>query len=279
MLGINMVLLAVLSGIIALVLSGFTGWHISLASRNQTTIECLEKTRYSSPIKRTMQRATQMGQGENANLIQKYGQQLAEIHANAIPGVTRTEEGEERPSPDTSMSASEALRMNYNEMERQRERDRYESYLDEQASSKLPHAFDLGWRRNLRMLFGESPLLWFLPVCNTVGDGWHWEASPKWIAARESVRGEREEHCAEQERREQEAGWGGVGRHYLADEMPAQRQQSRSKADRVLGRTGGEYVDEENSHQRPPSEWSMKTLRPRGDPDTASLDGLYDGEE
>merc|ERR1712230_198551 len=47
---INYVMLAVISGIIGLVLAGFTGWHIILASRGQTTIECLETTRYLSPL-------------------------------------------------------------------------------------------------------------------------------------------------------------------------------------------------------------------------------------
>ncbi|KAH8672856.1 DHHC palmitoyltransferase-domain-containing protein [Tricladium varicosporioides] len=52
---VNYVMLAVISGIIGLVLAGFTGWHILLASRGQTTIECLEKTRYLSPLRKSMQ--------------------------------------------------------------------------------------------------------------------------------------------------------------------------------------------------------------------------------
>ena len=287
MLGINMVLLCVLSGIIGLVLTGFTTWHLSLAWRNLTTIECLEKTRYSNPIKRTMQRATQMGNSENAGPLQRYGQQLAEIHANAIPGVTRTEEGEERPSPDVTMdphrSAQAALRMNYEEMERERERERYENYLEEKESDKLPHAFDLGWRRNLHMIFGERKLLWCLPVQTTLGDGWHWEASPKWVAAQEARRIEREEQWREQEQREQNAGWGvDNSRHYLSEPnggMPSQGLgRQRSKADRVLGRHSGQYADE-GFNERPSSGMSMKTLRRYQDEDTASLDGLYDNED
>ena len=299
MLGINMVLLVVLSGIIGVVLAGFTGWHIHLASRNQTTIECLEKTRYSTPIKRTMQRAAHLTDGgENPGLMQRAGQQLASIHANAIPGVTRTEEGEERPSPNEGerlMTAQEALRMNYNDLERERERERYESYLEEKESEKLPNAFDLGWRRNLRTLFGEQPLLWFLPVSTTVGDGWHWEPNPKWLAAREAMRLAREDHWAEQERREAEMGWGNGGldnrRHYIGEDttnhsgMPSAgfERQPRSKADRVLGRQAGQYADE-GFNQRPGSEMSMKTLRRHGggdddDEDTASIDGIYDNED
>lgn len=185
---INYVLLCTISGIIGLVLTGFTGWHMSLACRNQTTIECLEKTRYLSPLRKSMRR------NQNGLQAQSYGRQLAEIHANAVPGATRDEEGEETlSSRDISRSpAQQALRRNYNDLERSRERERYEDYLDEQDSEKLPNAFDLGWKRNLRHLFGEKASLWFLPVCNSVGDGWHWEPSRKWLEAREDLRHRRE---------------------------------------------------------------------------------------
>ncbi|KAL8950964.1 MAG: hypothetical protein Q9222_003025 [Ikaeria aurantiellina] len=185
---INYVLLCTISGIIGLVLTGFTAWHFSLAWRNQTTIECLEKTRYLSPLRKSMRRHQNGVQG------QSYGRQLAEIHANAVPGATRDEEGEEMLSTtDTGRSpAIEALRTNYNEMERSRERERYEEYLDEQDSEKLPNAFDLGWKTNLRHLFGEKSLLWFIPICNTLGDGWQWEPSQKWIKAREDLKRQRE---------------------------------------------------------------------------------------
>lgn len=178
---INYVLLCTISGIFGLVLTGFTGWHLSLACRNQTTIECLEKTRYLSPLRKSMRRHQNDAQG------QSYGRQLAEIHANAIPGATRDEEGEEMlPPSDMGRSpALQALRRNYNDLERSRERERYEEYLDEQDSEKLPNAFDLGWKTNLHHLFGKKPLLWFVPVCNSVGDGWHWEPSQKWLEARE----------------------------------------------------------------------------------------------
>ena len=282
MLGINMVLLAVIAGIIGLVLTGFTGWHISLAMRNQTTIECLEKTRYSSPIKKTLQRASQMGNGEDAGLIQRYGQQLAEIHANAIPGVTRVEEGEEHPSPspdiEGQMTAMEALRMNYNEAERQRERARYEDYLDEKDSEKLPNAFDLGWRRNLGNLFGDKPLFWFLPICNTLGDGWHWEPSPKWLTAREAVRMSREEQWREQEQREQNAAWNAGPRSASQEAFNDQGpRRPLTKADRVLGRHAEQYADE-GFNPRPGSEMSMKTFK-RYDDDTSSIDGLYENED
>ena len=190
---INQILLCVVSGIIAIVITGFTIWHVSLAMRGMTTIECLEKTRYLKPIRRKVRNFAN-GHGFEG---QNYGQQLVEIHANAVPGATRDEEGEVRiPGnqipPNDQVSASDALRKNYADMERLRERDRYEDYLDQNESEKLPRAFDLGWRRNLWHLFGEQRLFWFLPVCNTTGDGWHWEVSNGWLEARERQTRERE---------------------------------------------------------------------------------------
>jgi palmitoyltransferase len=88
-------------------------------------------------------------------------------------------------------------------MEAQREHDRYAAYLDEQDSEKLPNAFDLGWRRNLLHVFGESPLLWFLPICNSTGDGWMWEVSPKWTNARTEITNERLRWQAQQQQQQQ----------------------------------------------------------------------------
>ena len=201
-----------------------------LASRNQTTIECLEKTRYLSPLRKSMQHkyvVQHEGQGDG---VPGYGQQLMDIHTNALPSITRPEEeeiqyGQERPH-----------QMSYDELERFRARERYEEYLDEQDSSKLPNAFDLGWRKNLLNLFGRTPMLWFIPIVNTVGDGWSWEPSPKWVAARDRLRDERQA----QQQRELAAGWGsefspkpptqsqlpheGAGRHYLTSACPVHRQ-------------------------------------------------------
>ena len=179
---VNYILLAVLSGIIGLVLAGFTLWHVYLASTGQTTIESLEKTRYLSPIRKTLQNHINGARNYmNGTTNPSYGQQLAEIHANALPGITRPEEG------DATSPATMSLRSHYNDMELARERDRYQDYLDEQDSEKLPNAFDLGWRRNLMHVFGERRMLWPLPICNTTGDGWKWEASKKWLAAHEQV--------------------------------------------------------------------------------------------
>ncbi|TKA76992.1 hypothetical protein B0A49_01978 [Cryomyces minteri] len=207
MMPVNYILLAVLAGIIGLVLTGFTGWHIWLACRGQTTIENLEKTRYLSPIHQSMRDQLKdrnyVGQG-----TPNYSQQLREIHANALPGVTRPEEGEERSSP-----AADSLRRTYNELERERERDRYQDYLDEQDSEKLPNAFDLGWRRNLRHVFGENRAYWWLPICNTTGDGWQWDPNPKWLAARDDVA---------RERQTQEGRWGATaGRHRPPSHSPS----------------------------------------------------------
>ncbi|THV53571.1 hypothetical protein BGAL_0047g00230 [Botrytis galanthina] len=223
LLPVNYVMLVVISGIIGLVLAGFTGWHILLSSRGQTTIECLEKTRYLSPLRKTMQH-----------------QHIPEDQAHG----------------------------SYEQLERARARDRYEEYLDEQDSEKLPSAFDLGWRRNFKHLFGPKALLWAVPIPTTTGDGWSWEASPKWLEARETLAREREE----QRNRERAAGWGepaspivplprseGAGRHYVSyPTQPNRANRSQSKADRILGRSPNQYVDEADSNSV-----SMQTLQPR----------------
>lgn len=265
---INYILLCVISGIIGLVLTGFTIWHLSLAYRGMTTIECLEKTRYLSPLRKTMRRQ-QFGH-ENGQAGQSYGQQLTEIHANALPGVTRSEEGEtllNGHSEDLEngnfggnhqkeSKASDSLRRNYAQMERSRERDRYEEYLDEQDSEKLPSAFDLGWRRNLQHLFGTKWILWLLPICNTSGDGWHWEASPKWLEARDEVRKEREAQGREDaafRRWDEEEG---VSRGRWPDRA-------------VLNPQRGAYFSPDGS---PGSRMSMQTLRRRSSFDDTGSD-------
>lgn len=245
---INVIMLSVLSGIIGLVLSGFTAWHIYLAIRGQTTIESLEKTRYLSPLKKSMERQFRRHDGERNYLgehssagqdeEQTMGEQLKEIHANFLPGVTRPEEGVDSsissststPSPynnstqspynnSTQSPAGDALRKNYAEMEATRERERYTTYLDELDSAKLPHAFDLGWRKNLRLLFGEEWWLWPVPVCNTAGDGWKWEVSESWSRRRDEIAEDRRLRDEEEEARMQAAGWGGERGHW---EGPAQ---------------------------------------------------------
>lgn len=293
---INYIILSVVGGIIALVVGAFTAWHISLAVRGQTTIECLEKTRYLSPLRKSMQHAyiaQHSGQGVGPP---SYGQQLLDMHQNAIPGVTRPEEGEElrsatptqavpiRGSRDTS---PEPRQLSYDELERYRARKRYEEYLDEQDSAKLPNAFDLGPRRNLLHLFGPNPSLWALPICNTTGDGWAWEPSPKWSEARDRIRRERDE----QRDRERRAGWGGgadditpaqtpasstttfatqrveatLGRQYYppgaaAAPSPAGGpRKAPSKADRVLGRDPNLYADQE-----PGGAVGLRRLSPNG---------------
>jgi palmitoyltransferase len=199
---VNYIMLCVISGIIGLVIGAFCGWHIYLAARGQTTIECLEKTRYLSPLRRTMHQTyiNQHTPGQGVPLP-SYGQQLLDMHQNAIPGVTRPEEGEElRPEPPSIARHDPATgpqlqagsrRFTYDEMERYRAQKRYEEYLDEQDSTKLPNAFDLGPKRNLLHLFGHNPWLWAVPVCNTTGDGWSWEPNPKWVDARERLAKER----------------------------------------------------------------------------------------
>ncbi|KAG9781335.1 hypothetical protein KCU88_g3480, partial [Aureobasidium melanogenum] len=97
---------------------------------------------------------------------------------------------------NTDTPAIRALRRTYSNIEAERERNRYAEYLDDRESEKLPNAFDLGWRRNLRHVFGPNPLLWFLPVCNTTGDGWRWEVSEKWLIAHEEASRRKEQRLA-----------------------------------------------------------------------------------
>ncbi|KAK3325718.1 Palmitoyltransferase PFA3 [Apodospora peruviana] len=252
---INYIMLCVIAGIIALVVGAFTAWHIYLACRGQTTIESLEKTRYLSPLRRNMRQfyVAQHTPGEGVHLP-KYGQQLLDMHQNVIPGVTRPEEGEEvrhiqsisQPYPDahsnTGVDSPElqggSRRWTYDEMERYRARKRYEEYLDEQDSTKLPNAFDLGVRRNLLHLFGPSPWLWGLPIINTTGDGWAWEPNPKWVEARDRLARERHE----QRERERMAGWGGEDSAETTPTWPGASQQN-------IGGAGRHYVQ---SSQVPP---------------------------
>lgn len=215
---VNTILLAVLGGIIGLVLSGFTGWHVYLLVTGQTTIESLEKTRYLSPLKKSMERQFQaernyIGQDTSpAGDDQPLGERLKEIHANALPGVLRPEEGEVSLTPSRNHSpvppapaagtngspAQQSLQRTYASIEAQRERERYNMYLDEQDSEKLPNAFNLGWKRNALHVLGHNPLYWFLPVCNTTGDGWHWDVSPDWIDERDRIGREREQRLREE---------------------------------------------------------------------------------
>lgn len=217
---VNFILLAILSGIIGLVLTGFTAWHVWLACKGRTTIESLEKTRYLAPLRKSMRQQfdaqrnyvhskghARNGSGDNRQSI---GDQLREIHANALPGVTRPEEGEERSSPTPTSfsrgfedsSARQSLLNNYErynqDYEEERERDRYQDYLDEKEDEQMPNAFDLGYKKNLRHVFGTKWWLWWLPVCNTIGDGWTWEANPNWLAARGDAERRREARLAQE---------------------------------------------------------------------------------
>jgi hypothetical protein len=261
---VNYVMLAVIAGIIGLVLAGFTGWHILLASRGQTTIECLEKTRYLSPLRKSIQHQ-HIHQAENPG----YGEQLRDIQSARSEEIP-LEHGEQRYAT-------------YDVLERSRARQRYEDYLDEQDSEKLPSAFDLGWKRNLLHLFGSKKALWAFPIPTTTGDGWSWEPSPKWLAAREKIAREREA----QQLRERNAGWGvepvpafapqpqeGAGRHYVSYSKSPSR--SASKADKILGRDPDSYTDVSDSHS---NAVSMQTLQPRGDIHEDQFDISSDEDE
>lgn len=245
---VHFILLAVLSGVIGLVIGGFTAWHVYLTCRNQTTIESLEKTRYLSPLRQQIQPHLRQAQQRTyvdpehhtlGERVRDLGDRLTEIHANALPGVLRAEEGEERTSPSP---AQRSLQQNltWSQQEAQRERDRYEDYLDERDSAQLPNAFDLGWRRNVRQVLGPNPLLWFLPICNSEGDGWTWEPSRKWIEVSEDIKRRREYEMQIERQRERAGGWENDAQ---VNESVARRSPATSKADRVLGRLPEEYVD------------------------------------
>lgn len=285
---VNVILLAIIGGIIGLVLTGFTAWHISLAVRNLTTIESLEKTRYLSPLRKALERhrsdnhsissSHTLGEGSFSHRLQGYGQQILDAHANAIPGVTRVEEGEERSSPladnrDTHQQdymsflqesnhvgtpAQQALHRSYDEMERQRERDRYEDYLDSKDNESMPSPFDHGWRQNLRHLFGDNPFLWALPVCNTSGDGWYWEPSTRFLDARERVRKNREQEWSqwvERQRQQSYEYWtstNGDGRRPSTTRPVSIQRYPQNLHNGSLGA----------SLDRPSTGVSMKTLRP-----------------
>jgi palmitoyltransferase ZDHHC2/15/20 len=111
---VNVVVLAVISGLIGLVLTGFTGWHLWLVFRGMTTIECLEKTRYMSGVRARVERNRleqhrrgPSGHGQSEELmdrVRRVGDQVLEFHANAVPGASRFEEGEERLSPTPTVN-------------------------------------------------------------------------------------------------------------------------------------------------------------------------------
>ncbi|PGH09686.1 hypothetical protein AJ80_07637 [Polytolypa hystricis UAMH7299] len=296
---ISIVLLAVISGIIGLVLTGFTIWHISLAWRGLTTIECLEKTRYLAPVRQTFDRQRMEGHwaapnasngapdGSLTRTLQGYGQQILDAHANAIPGVTRAEEGEERPSPPVQSRghdpeqgrfyqstdpyhyqtpAQQSLHYSYEEMEREREMERYEDYLNEQETEKLPNAFDLGWRRNFVHLLGEKPLLWPLPICNTTGDGWHWEPSQKWLDVKQRIEQRRLARWGEfQHQRQQQYQFDNT--HYPQESRHSQNNSYRGypPSDSFNANGGahrGRDFNSVDNTPRPGTGVSMKTLRP-----------------
>lgn len=264
---VNVVLLSILGGIIGLVLTGFTAWHISLAVRGMTTIECLEKTRYVSPLRKALDRHryesllgnndARNGDEHQASLggrLQDYGNQILDAHANAIPGVTRPEEGEESTLGSENMTpAQQALSRSYADLERQREHDRYENYLSELDNEKMPNAFDLGWKRNLLHLFGDRPLYWLLPKPTTTGNGWDWEPSPRFLEVQERVRLRREQAAEEQRQHDRDMYLRNMnnGRSWLGTDIPQPQ-----------GRTPDQYLASASDPDRPTTGVSMKTLPP-----------------
>lgn len=277
----NYVVLAVLSGIIGLVISGFTMFHLWLIYKGRTTIENMEQTRYLSPLRNSIH--PPMGSGRHYLAAPSDGRpgaidQLREIHANSQP---------EPHSPAEGNGYSAPAYPSYEQQERMRNYNRYEDYMDERDNDELPNAFDLGWRRNFGDVFGPSPLLWAFPICNSVGDGWSWEASDEWLAAHQRILDKRQAEEARQRQRERAAGWGvdspteeefqrtgtwqlnkfspptprlprpdtDAPRHHgeevrylttatgVASTPPLAGRRSPSKADKILGRERGMYSD------------------------------------
>jgi len=229
----------------------------------QTTIESLEKTRYLTPLRKSMERQFQhsrnyVGQDGTANTKvdpedQPLSERLKEIHANALPGVLRPEEGDtslhpsraNTPNANTGSSpARESLNRNYAEIEAQRERERYNAYLDEKDSETLPNAFDNGWKRNVIHVMGSKPLFWFLPVCNTSGDGWAWDVSPKWTEARARLERERDQRARE------EAAWS--QREARQPAPPPPRDLKWTPGAGFVDRSVKKPVDDETSMQMQP---------------------------
>lgn len=284
---VNVIMLAIISGLIGLTLTGFTSWHIYLTVKGQTTIECLEKTRYLSGVRKQVEanRIQHQNHGRHssdglADNLRRIGDQVLEFHANAVPGVLRFEEGEEHTSPAPSIGypdqrpasaslfshpsdrpsdspAQRALRTtmqnnhpSYADLESQRASDRYEEYLSEREASTLPNAFDLGWRKNMLHVLGPNPLLWWLPVCNTTGDGWRWEVSEKWVKANEEVSRKKEERLRNAQAQNSQA----YNRHNHWDEHSPHHGQIRGGADRYYDEGSHEYT-----HEREPQEYPDTT--------------------
>ncbi|EEH20377.2 hypothetical protein PABG_02636 [Paracoccidioides brasiliensis Pb03] len=273
---VSNILLALISGIIGLVLSAFTIWHITLAARGLTTIECLEKTRYLAPIRRSFDRYRQEGVSPApGQMDHSHGHQFLDAHSNAPPGVIRADEGEEVPSrrsddPEQGQTygnlnqplspAQRSLYHSYEELENARERARYDEYLDEQDEENLPHAFDLGWRRNLRHLFGENPLFWALPVCNTTGDGWHWETSSNWLEIKQRIETRRIQRLNHYQSQHQRPATVPPPPQY--ENWPSSTHTistNHSNVSRRLG-NGDPFSDGTTNTQRPGTGLSMKTL-------------------
>lgn len=304
---VSIILLSVIAGILGLVLSGFTGWHVYLCLRGQTTIEKLEKTRYLSGVRSRVERNRQEQQSSHlrrssegvAERLHRAGEQILEFHANAVPGASRYEEGEEHTSPVPSLYNSQnfstqpqqpansseasrgnltndtpalrALRRTYSSIEAERERERYNEYLDDKESAKLPSAFDLGWKRNLKHLFGPNPFLWALPVCNTTGDGWNWEVSQKWAIAQEELSRNKERRLAEAAS-QRDAGYGtsvnlrGGGGRYEAYERDRDHDSDDENHLYHHQQINGYGNNHEDGDFYPHSAVSMQTLSQRNQP-------------
>ncbi|KAI3588794.1 DHHC palmitoyltransferase-domain-containing protein [Fusarium oxysporum f. sp. albedinis] len=239
---VNFIMLSVISGIIGLVVGAFTGWHIHLARCGQTTIECLEKTRYLSPLRKTYNSAHNPANNVSLDLKRAKSDGRIPLMVLTLFSFRTLSENENNDKGDMrSISTNRTLR------------------------SSLMSLTSAG--NATCCIYSDLPPPF---------DGWTWEASSKWLEARDRLKAEREQQRA----REVNAGWGspddipdvperptGAGRHFTPGPKLA-GPKTMSKADRVLGRDPNLYAD---ATQNVP----MSRLSPRGrtvDDELADLD-------
>ncbi|KAI5309899.1 palmitoyltransferase for Vac8p [Ascosphaera atra] len=211
---VGVFILVVLGGVIGLVLSGFTGWHISLACRNQTTIESLERTRYLTPLREVLdQERRKVMVAWNQGTLKPPANMAARLQAldaarmdgaNGGGGNGAAASGQWTKDSDTNPGGfSHTVNPYQFGPDHLHELERHYIYVDDEETAQLPHAFDLGWRNNLRQLFGDSVLEWFLPfpisisLCGGsgrrkatgigMGNGWEWQVSRRFEDAKQRL--------------------------------------------------------------------------------------------
>lgn len=195
MVGVSCFILAVLAGVLGLVLTGFTAWHISLVARNLTTIESLERTRYVMPLRDILDH-------KRKEILMAWNQGVLAPPVNIQKRNEAQEAARSRGQYDEWQKHSDNGRFSHTVNPYQRanyapehlhELERHYLYLDDSEADALPHAYDRGWRENFRLLFGENRVWWWLPTKNVYGDGWMWPINPEFAIARQTLEKKREQ--------------------------------------------------------------------------------------